>query len=380
MIRLNLLGWLTLALLAAAPVAAQDAAPPLRVILFIGDGTGIGQWSGAVFAADRLAVAEFPVVGLVDTRASNSDVTDSAASATAYATGERTYNGAIGVRPDFTTAPTVLERATELGMATGLVATSRITHATPAAFAAHVPRRYMELEIARQMVEEHDINVIIGGGRDRFDGARRPDSLDLLGEACARATCVDSPAALDSLDVEHVTRLFALIAEAHLLAAVRADTTAANPHGVEQPDTTWVRWRTLSLATMTRTALTVLDHDPDGFFLMVEASQPDWRSHESAPLPAVVAEVLDLDGAVREALAYQERHPETLIVITGDHETGGMALQLDEGGELAAAYTTSGHTALLVPLFAKGPGAERFGGILSNAVVGQRLWEVVEGR
>ena len=109
----------------------------LQVILFIGDGVGVSHWTAAKLAVDALAVSRFKTVGLVDTRASDSDITDSAAGATAYASGVRTFNGAIGVGPDSVAVPTILEMARDRGWATGLVATSSVTHATPAAFAAH---------------------------------------------------------------------------------------------------------------------------------------------------------------------------------------------------------------------------------------------------
>jgi alkaline phosphatase len=374
------------ALLAALAIPTQGLAqhdPPPRIILFIGDGVGVSYWTAAAFAADDLAVYRFPVVGLVDTRASDSKVTDSAAGATAYATGVQTYNGAIGVAPDSSAVPTILEMATERGMATGLVATSRITHATPASFAAHVPSRGMEVEIARQMVQEHDITVIIGGGSDWFDRTRRPDGIDLLTQAGRGATVVQSPEEFAALDLAHVDRLFALLAESHLPAAVQPAPPPITHQGIEEhagdADTTWTPWREPSLADMTTTALTVLDKDPDGFFLMVEASQPDWRGHGNEPLPTVEAEMLDFDRALGAALTYQDRQPETLVVVVADHETGGLALQLDPEGRVVARYTTDNHTGEMIPLFAAGPGAERFGGILTNHEIGRRLIAVLTG-
>jgi alkaline phosphatase len=137
---MRLLGLVTaLAALAPTMASAQDA--PTRVILLIADGAGTSYWTAAAFAADDLAVKQFPVMGLVETRSSDSKVTDSAAAATAYAAGVSTYNGAIAVDPDTNSVTTVLEVAQSRGMATGLVATSSITHATPAAFAAHVADR-----------------------------------------------------------------------------------------------------------------------------------------------------------------------------------------------------------------------------------------------
>jgi alkaline phosphatase len=348
------------------PVQAQES--PTRVILFIGDGAGTAHWTGAAFAADDLAVKQFPVMGLVDTRASNSKITDSAAAATAYSAGVRTYNGAIGVDPDTNLVTTVLEIARERGMATGLVATSSITHATPAAFVAHVPRRSMEWEIARQIVAA-DVNVILGGGRRFFDPARRPDWLDLLSDITANYAYVETEAELRATDTSEATKLFGLF-------AVEAMPPAPS--------------RSPTLPSMTEAALEVLDNDPDGFFLMVEGSQPDWRAHDNDSLEAVVAEMLDLDRAIGVALEYRRLHPETLIVVTADHETGGLAVQMagqsdmtthaphvGDASDLVARYTTGSHTAEMVPLFATGPGAERFGGINDNAEIGALLMEAV---
>jgi alkaline phosphatase len=333
----------------------QTVPSPPRIVLVIADGAGAAYWAAAHFAADALAVHRFPVGGLVDVQSASQRIADSAASATSYASGVQTYNGAIGVGMDSVPAPTVLELAARRGMSTGLVATSRITHATPAAFAAHVPNRAMELEIARQMVE-HDVTVVLGGGRSMFDQRTRPDSLDLLGAIRRDHAYVETATALRALRADTVEALFGLFARDHMPAAAA---------------------RTPTLSEMTAAALAVLDRNPAGFFLMVEGSQPDWRGHDNAPLGLLTAEMLDVDQAIAVALAYREQHPETLIVVTGDHETGGLALQYDSLGALSAAYSSGGHTATLIPLFAIGPGAERFGGISSNDRVGRMLIEAV---
>ena len=401
-----ILSW---ALLSQRTVSGE---PPSRVILFIGDGAGASYWTAAAFSQDHLAVEQLPVGGLVDTRASDSKITDSAASATAYSAGVMTYNGAIGVDPDSNSVQTVLEIAQGRGMATGLVATSSITHATPAAFASHVPNRGWAFEIARQLAAA-ELDVILAGGRRYFDPALRPDSLDLLSDLKARSTYVETAAELASLQTSRVTSLVGFFADDHMPA---------------EPQ------RSPTLPAMTSAALEVLDHDPDGFFLMVEGSQPDWRAHDNDPLSAIVAEMLDLDRAVGVALEYQAEHPETLIVVTADHETGGLAIQqtsprrsltraavmadsvvhqlaeasnftdpdlatladsaswylgrlsrrlmraarLGEGPPtLVARYTTGSHTAQMVPLFASGPGAEQFGGIKANWEIGRLLMDAV---
>jgi alkaline phosphatase len=393
---------------AMLPQPASAQKPPTRVILFIGDGAGASYWTAAAFSSDHLAVERFSAAGLVDTRASNDKVTDSAAAATALSAGIRTFNGAIGMDPDSNAVTTVLEVARNRGLATGLVATSSITHATPAAFATHVPRRSMEFEIARQLVDA-EVDVILGGGRRFFHPDSRPDSLDLPSKIVSRYRYVETEADLANLQTGRTKRLFGLFADEYMPPA---------------PE------RTPSLPTMTRVALEVLDHDPDGFFLMVEGSQPDWRGHDRDPLPAIEAEMLDLDDAVAVALEYQARHPETLIVVTADHETGGLAIQqlgsdrvltraaatadstvarlseasrlmdpdlatlsdtvsaylgrlsdllrgraelVKDSSTLVARYTTGGHTAQMVPLFASGPGAEVFGGMKENWEIGELL-------
>jgi alkaline phosphatase len=334
---------------------AVHAQVPGKVILFIGDGAGVSYWTLARFASEDLAINEFRVVGLVDTRASNARITDSAAAATAYACGVRTYNGAIGVDPDTVSVPTVLEQARDRGWATGLVATSSVTHATPASFAAHVPLREMEFEIARQMVES-GVDVLLGGGRRWFSARTRPDGADLVGRLSRTHTAAMDVDQLRSVDLESTNRLFGLFAADGMPPATR---------------------RTPALPDMTRAAIEVLDHDEDGFFLMVEGSQPDWRGHDHEPVQAVTAEMLDFDRAIGVGLDYQRRHPETLIVVVADHETGGLAVQL-ANDSLRVAYTTDGHTAQMIPLFASGPSAERFGGIIDNWRVGELLLELTE--
>lgn len=356
----------------ATGLTAQAPAP--RVILFIGDGVGVSYWSAALLAAESLAIRTFPVAGLVDTRNVNDEITDSAAGATVYAAGVRTYNGAIGLAADSTPVETVLEMAHRRRMATGLIATSRFTHATPASFAAHVVDRSMEWEIGKQIVE-HDVTVVLGGGSVILDPTQRPDSLDLLSRVRRRYVYVETPAALRALNLDTVRTLFGMFDPSHMPAALpRAMVSDTAPH-----DTTWTPARSPTLGEMTAAALAVLDHDPEGFFLMVEASQPDWRGHSNEPLEAVQAEMLDFDDAVRVALDYRRRYPETLIVVTADHETGGLALQEDSTRTVIAGYTSEGHTGELVPLFAVGPESPRFGGVIRNDRVGELLIEALTG-
>ncbi len=354
---------LVVALVAAcAPPAPEAVAPeavdpgPFSVILLIADGAGLNYWSAARMALPSLAIEAMPVVGLVGTASANSRVTDSAAGATAFASGVKTYNGAIGMAADTTVVETVLERAEARGKATGLVATATITHATPAAFAAHVPSRNLHNAIAEQLAEA-ELEVMLGGGRAFFDPESRPDGLDLLDRLRRRGTVVDSAAGLAGLDLTNVDRLYGFTAEQQPRAAAQ---------------------RTPPLANLTGMALEVLAREDDGFFLMVEGSQIDWRGHDHAPFSELMPELRDFNDAVTTALAFQERRPNTLVIVVADHETGGLALHPDAMGVFRAHYTTGGHTAGLVPLFARGPGAEAFAGIRENDAVGRLLLEMIQ--
>ena len=363
-------------------LAAEDGADePVRVILVIGDGVGTGYWSAARLRRPDLAAFGLPVVGFTDSRNALGRVTDSAASGTALATGCLTYNGAIGMGPDTTALTSVAEIARRRGLATGLVTTSRVTHATPAAFVAHVVDRYSEEAIAGQMADA-GLDVLLGGGRRYFRSETRADGRDLLSGLREDARYLEDPAALR--DVAG--------------AAGKGNAAADGPAGpggrtgvpdrlvglFAGKDLPPAPGRDATLASMTRAALAVLDRDPDGFFLVVEAAQPDWRGHDAAPLEAVQAEMLGLDDAVRAARDYRERRPGTLLVVTADHETGGLAVAEDDDG-LTDRWATGGsgsvrdHTADLTPHFAAGPGARALRGIQTPASTGRFLLRTVGG-
>jgi alkaline phosphatase len=332
---------------AGMPAAAwQSVARPIhlgatRTVLLIADGAGIAHWTALHVAGDSLAVAAFPSVALVDPGNTTGLRVESASTATAYAIGERTIHGGIGVSADLEPRPTVLEVAERHGRATGLVTTTFLLDATPAAFAAHVPNRRDWPEIARQMLDQ-GIEVLMGDGLEWFD------SLPIR----ERYRVVTDPAELEGLDTDTLPRLLGLFP----IDSV-ADPARRRP----------------SLAEMTRTALEILDRDPDGFFLLVENEHTDHRAHDNAPLSVIQAEMRAFDEAVRVALDYRAHRPETLIVVTGDHETGGLAVVPGPDERPRGRYVLKGHSLELVPLFAVGPGSERLTGILSNAAVGQAL-------
>lgn len=297
--------------------AALDAPPearPHNVILFISDGCGPASFT---LARDYLRYQGRPdglaldsiFVGSIRTFASDSRVTDSAASGTAFACGVKTYNGAIAVDTLQRPVATLLEAAEARGMATGLVATSRITHATPAAFAAHVPSRQQEADIAVQELGS-GVDVLFGGGTRYFLpqslGGSREDDRNLLGEAEEKGyRVVRDRAGFDTLGAAPALALFS---RSHMAYEIDRD-PATEP----------------SLAEMTAKAIELLDDDPDGFFLMVEGSRIDHAAHGN-DAAAHLHDILAYDEAVATALAFAREDGRTLFVSTSDHETGGLSL------------------------------------------------------
>jgi alkaline phosphatase len=207
---------------------------------------------------------------------------------------------------------TILEQAEKRGMATGLVATSTITHATPAAFSSHVQARGMEPEIAAQQISG-GIDVLLGGGLASFlpqnKGGNRNDKRNLLKEAASNGyAVVTSPLFLGSVAQTPLLGLFAL---GHMAYEVDRDPQ-------DEP----------SLADMTTTAISLLSKDEDGFFLVVEGSRIDHAAHGHDPI-AHIRDILAYDDALGKAIAFARENPGTLVVSTADHETGGMTLGRD---------------------------------------------------
>ena len=344
---------------ATAPAPAGPGELPTSVILFIADGAGAGHWTLAAFAEEDLAVGRMKSVGLVDTRGSDHTVSGSAPTATAYATGKRSFMGAVGVGPDSLPSETVLEVAEARGMSTGLMTTTFLADATPAAFGAHAVSRGQIGDIARQMSTK-DIEVLMGGGRAAYAPRVQPDSSDLLAEVRQTYTYVETIDELEALDADSVDMLLGLFADGEMGVVAERGRAA--------------------LQTMTRKAIEILDKNPNGFFLMVENEESDTQSHQNADEATITTEMLDFDRAVSIALDYQEANPGTLIIVTGDHETAGMTLPYDEEREPVLRWEWGGHTGVLIPLFASGPGAERFTGIIRNDRVGQILLELLRAK
>lgn len=308
---------------------------------------GLTQVSTAyVFGKDTPNFSRFKHIGLHENRPIGKVITDSASGATAFSTGYKSYNSAIGVDKDTIARETILEWAAKQNKATGVVSTSSITHATPASFFAHVARRGWEEDIALDFLNG-SVDFAAGGGIKFFND--RKDGRDLLAELNARGTEVSTKALnkKPSLGKQHL----------YLLA----------PNGMKKMS----EGRGDFLPQAAKTAIDFLAEDEDGFFLMVEGSQIDWGGHNN-DADYVIQETLDFDKAIGLALDFAERDGNTLVVVTADHETGGLSLSSatvfgqSDYGIVKPSFSTGGHSATLIPVFAYGPGAEHFMGIYQN--------------
>lgn len=426
----------------AVSTAASGRAPILakNVIFLLPDGFGPAadtgyRWFKGEGAAEP--IWNQYLKARVETGSADNPVTDSAASATAYATGVKTYNGGVGVDAAGNEVPSVLDMASQAGKATGIVSTAAIWDASPAAFAASNVDRGNAGEITQEYIDNNELDVILGGGRAAFGDDTDQDGQTTIQEARAHGfDYITTGAELAGYDGD---KLLGLFNDQDLVAPIGGGSTGERPNG--EP----------SLAEMTQAALNVLENDTDGFFLFVEEEGTDTWGHAD-DAGAVFNAAASFEQAWQVARDYAEAHPDTLIVSVADHETGGMTLELsnvrlptlyqsfkatyeqigtailegvtvlgsgadqatingavntivsdltggavtltdaeigailgaaDEDAAYAALaetlnarggidFSTTGHTAVDVPLYAFGPGAELFNGVIDNtAVAGQ---------
>lgn len=321
----------------AAPAALQvGQGNPRNIILMIGDGMSSEHvWAAWVCNGGKLNITQLPVTGFSRTFSANRLITDSAAGGTALACGEKTDNGMLGQTP---AGKRLSSLATTFAGApyhkkTGLVVTKAITDATPAAFYAHVASRKNTAEIARYLCES-GVDVVVGGGSAAFSEQQMQQ--------------------LKSKDGSFVL----LAAEGHCAyAAQRGDFLPAN----------------------TRKALEVLETAPNGFFLMIEGSEIDSASHE-ADLRRAVEETLDFDRALGEVLKWMQHHPDTLLVVTADHQTGGLVIHDGsvKNGKVKATFASTDHTGVSVPVYAAGCGAANFTGVQDNTRIPHKILQLVQ--
>tara|TARA_B100000497_G_scaffold71869_1_gene80701 strand:- start:24322 stop:25473 length:1152 start_codon:yes stop_codon:yes gene_type:complete len=330
--------------------------PPTKkvknIILLIGDGMGLSQVSASQFYNKNTSNFDrFPVVGLIKTSSSSDLITDSAASATAFASGIKTYNGALGVNTDSLAVKTIVEEISKIGISTGIISTSSIVHATPAAFYTHTKKRSMYEDIATQLVNS-DIDFFAGGGIDYFND--RKDKRDLILELEKNGFSINLEALPNS------TKLTDTKKQGYLLAP------DAMPKMVDG--------RGDFLSNATHLAIESLSTNEEGFFLMVEGSQIDWGGHDN-DAAYLISELIDFDNTIGVALEFAKLNGETLVIVTADHETGGFTLAEDNGdyNKIKPLFSTGGHSATMIPVFAKGPNSEDFGGIYENTVIYNKM-------
>lgn len=304
--------------------AIQDA--PRNVVFFISDGCGSASFSLArEYQRSMEGIPNLQLDGFergsTITFAEGNRVTDSAASATAYACAIKTLNGRIGMSADKESVTTILEKAEAAGYNTGLISTARITHATPAAFSSHVEDRNMEAEIAAQQIEQ-GIEILMGGGRQFYlpqeAGGRRMDGRDLMaelqGKGYARA---DNRSELETIQG---LPLVALFTSSHMAYELDRDPSL-------EP----------SLAEMTSRALELLAAEDEPFFIMIEAGRIDHAGHGNDPA-AHLWDVLAYDAAWKAAVDFARGDGATLVVGTSDHETGGLTLGAEYDGIAGSGY------------------------------------------
>lgn len=297
----------------------------------------------------------FPVVGFHKSHSSDERVTDSAAGATAFACGSKTYNGAIGVLPpDNRHCRTILEDLSANGWATGMVVTCSATHATPAAFIAHQDMRAFTEAIAEDFLRT-PIDCFVGGGKGYFDD--RPDHKNLIDSLIQRGYTIRTGTSFSRLPMDGSAPFMLFTAE-------------------REPEGAPVGRHYLPNAT--RNVCEYLQkRSPKGFFLMVEGSQIDWALHAN-DAKWLKAEMLDFDATVSEAMRFAQTNGETLVIVTGDHECGGMTLNAAENRHaFHVDFTSRLHSATMVPVYAFGPKAELFAGIYENTAIYTKMWSAL---
>jgi len=334
-----------LVLLSFSLAASAFAQSPKNVILLIGDGMGPSHFTAArLTRGAEFQIGRMKTIGLVTTSCADRAVTDSAAAATALATGFKTNYEAVGIDAEGASKPTVLETAEKSGKATGLVTTAYFYDATPAAFASHVKHRSQYAEIAAQMLAS-GAEIIVGSVLDNG-----PPVRELAKNA--GFTIATTFADLDTSNAPHV------------LGAFRGQPRDLD--FVEAP-----------LPDLARSAIARLSRNPKGFFLLLEHEGTDSSSHQNNRIDADTA-LKSFDAAVGVALDFAEKSKDTLVIVTGDHETGGLRISETKLGRWRMEWSTGDHTAVAVPIFAFGPGASQFAGFQDNTDVGKKLLELVK--
>lgn len=323
-----------------------------NVIFLIGDGMGLNQITAGAYANKGLTLLGFRNIGFQINHAKNAFTTDSAAGGSALATGERHDNRHISMSDDGVAYPSLTDWFHDKGYALGVVSLGNIADATPAAFYAHNVERDSADAITRCLLDKK-VDLLCGSGLDLFTD--RKDGLDIVGELSRDYAFVTDTEDLDASDGKVICIDDAMgdaAEEANL--SLLADVTAASIRQLQKSG-------------------------KDGFFLMVEGAKIDYAGH-SRCLPGSVIEMLSFDKAIAEAVKFADEDGHTLVVVTADHETGGLMLidGDEQTGRIMGVYVTDDHTPSMIPVFAYGPGADRFCGVYRNTGVPERIRQLTE--
>lgn len=317
---------------------------PQNIILLIGDGMGLAQINAAILEQkDRLNIQSAHFVGLSDVRSFDNLITDSGAGATALSIGKKSYNGAIGVDEDTISRETILETAAKKGLSTGLVVSCALTHATPASFFAHQPSRKLDSAIATDFYGKN-FTFAAGGGFEFFDIKK------LISEGYT------------------VINQYKDIPKTHDGKMVAFYNKEKHPPKMIDKRGDW-------LPDATSLALNILSKNDKGFFLMIEGAQIDWGGHDNN-LPYVTSELRDFDKTLGLVLDYAQKQGNTLVIVTADHETGGLTLLQDDTAKnkrIKPHFSTPHHSATMVPIMTWGPGASLFSGYLDNTEIYHKM-------
>ena len=326
---------------------------PQNIILLIGDGMSIPQICASMLTQESpTSFEQFPVTGLVKTHSKSHRITDSAAGGTAIATGHKTNNGMIGMNADSIAVPSMLEIFSDRGMKTGVIATSYITHATPASFVAKNINRNNYEEIAADFANSDKVDLLIGGGRNHFN--KRKDNVNLIEK-------------MQSDGWNYYDTLINVDTSANKII-ILADNDHLPPYSI----------RGNFLPEATSLALRNLKNE-NGFFLMVEGSQIDFACHDKDST-YLLNEMLDFNNTINVVLQFAEENPNTLVIVTADHETGGLTIiDPDENyTKTNLHFSNGGHTPLMVPVFAYGICSENFTGIMDNTDIFKKIIKLME--
>lgn len=325
----------------------SESTKPKNIILAIADGAGLNQITVSRLAIGgpdhKLYIDQLPVAGTSSTHAYENLITDSAAAATAWATGNKTKNRYLSVDKDKKELTTIFEMLDDKGYLKGIVATSSVTHATPAAFYAHIDSRYKEKEIADQLLNS-SVDIALGGGQEFFNLQELDKNHHLMTEKVSLENNYDG--------LKNIIGLF-------------------DEDGME---------RGLDMPTqreMTNYALDYLDDKCNGFFLMTEGSQIDWAGH-SNDVDYMIREFKDFDLTIKDLINFVTANKDTLLLITADHETGGLQLMKQKDDSFIVQWGTGSHTGVPVGVYAYGPGSQNFSGVMDNTDIFYKILEVLD--